>query len=144
MPALSWKLFPFLWPHTSRIRETSRPPRTSHYCKPPWTHRGILMQAVQLHPRRHAHRCPQSQKVEPDRPLGPNLNSCFGFQVSLLRGFGSRNSIWGFSEALNRTPLFSTWKASLLELCQTPQFGKPCRVPEPPPHSKVSQATKPQ
>ena len=135
------KLCAFWCPQPYRIGETSRPPRTSHYCTPPWTNRDILTQAEQLPPCRHVDRCLQTQNIEADRPLGPNLNSSFGFQVSLLRGLGSKTSIWGFPEAPNRTPLMGTWEASFWEQCQTLRVGESCRVPEPPPHSEVSMAT---
>ena len=121
---------PFHWPQLYKIVETSRSPRTSHYRKPHWTNRGIMTQAEQLLPPcRHTDRYPQRQKIEPDRPLGPIMNSCFGVQVSLLRGLGSKTSIRGFPEAPDRRPLISTWEASLLELCQALRVGESCRVP---------------
>ena len=108
-----------------------------------WTKRLFLIQPEELALLRLTDRCPQRQKIEPDRHLGPNLNTSLGLQASVLRGLFSNTSIWAFPEEQNTTPLLSRWEPCYSELCQNLWIGETCRAPEPPPHSRVSMETNP-
>ena len=120
VPGLSKETVPIPLATTLPIKRKLQDPRGHpNSVRLPWTHRGNLTQAVQLPPLRHTDGCPQGQKIEPDRPLGPHLNPHFGFQASLLRGMVSNTSIWGFPVAPIRTPLVSTWESCSWVLCPT-------------------------